>query len=228
MTALWRSIAPLCTLLALSPPTVAQDLLASPPFATNIAALPRLAGDGAVARMVNAELVKLDTRDLEELNCYYGTRSDGPFRAVEVLSEGPDFLSIFITTSTYCEGAAHPWTMERIVNFDLETGLQTDLRSLLPDTFQSADNQSEMLSVLFLTNVADLPGECVLAYAYAIRRGYLNFDLGVAKTKRAMMLWPDGLSYADTPCLDAALVPAEGLREAGFDARLVAALIPSP
>jgi hypothetical protein len=230
VTALRRTVAQLCTLLALSLPAFAQDLLPWPDLAPEIAALPRLAGDSDLARTVNAALDALDARDLEAVNCHYSNRSDGPFRAVEVLSDGPEFISFFITKGTYCDGAAHPWTAQEIVNFDLESGLQTDLRDLLPDTFQSADDQSEMLSVLFLTHVADLPGECVWAYAhaYAMRNSYLSFDLGLAESRGALMLWPQGLAFVHTPCLDAAFVSAERLGEAGFDSRLIKALTPSP
>jgi hypothetical protein len=202
----------------------AQDLIETPALGPDIAALPRLAGDGAIAAEVNAQLQALDEGDLDAVNCSGDSVSEGPSRTVEVLSDGPEFLSFLISKGTYCEGAAHPWWSQRIVNFDLETGQQTDLREFLPQGFAQADGRDDPMAVLFLNAVGDIPGECVGAYARAIREGYLQLDLGLAKSQGALMLWPGGLAYVETPCLDVAYVPLARLAEAGVDARLLKAL----
>jgi hypothetical protein len=202
----------------------AQELIVSPPFGSDIAALPRLAGNGAIAAEVNAKLQELDKSDLDGLNCYRDSGSEGPMRTVEVLSAGPEFLSFLISQGTYCEGAAHPWWSQRTVNFDLQTGQQTDLREFLPPDFARSDRKDDLLAVMFLNAVDDLPGDCIQAYAYAIREGFLGLDLGLAKSKGALVLWPGGLAYVETPCLDIAYVPLARLQEAGFDTRILRAL----
>lgn len=203
----------------------AQDLLPSPPLAPDVAALPRLAGEGAIIARVNAALAQRDQRDLDAVTCY-GGQPDGPFRTVEVFADGPEFLSLVISTSSYCEGAAHPWWHQDILNFDLETGEQTDLRAYMPTAFGS--NPEDALAVLFLNTVADLPGDCVQSYARAFRDGYLRFDLGLAEAEGALMIWPGGLAYVETPCLDLAYVPLARLQEAGFHGTLIRALSPTP
>jgi hypothetical protein len=196
------------------------EVLPQPPLAPDIAALPRLAGDGDIAARVNDQLALLDQRDLEALLCYGGLAED-PFRTVEVLSDGPEFLSLMIATSGYCQGAAHGWWGQRIVTFDLATGAETDLHDTLPFPPSLTDDS---LAVLFLNTVGDLPGECVVAYAAALRDGFLGFDLGLSEAEGALVLWPRGLAYVETPCLDLAFVPLERLREAGFDPRLIRTL----
>lgn len=225
MTRCWGTAALFAVLFA---PTqgAAQMLIPSPPLAPDIAALPRLNGDGVGFSDINALLDMLDARDLDALNCYGSAAPDGPFRTVEVLSDGPEFLSFQIDNSTYCEGAAHPWWHRKIVNIDLATGQETDLRAFLPRSFMPSGEPVDPLVVLFLNTVAELPGECVSAYGWALQNGYVQLNLGLVEAKGALMLWPDGLAYADTPCLDAALVPSAKLKEAGFDGRLMQALVP--
>jgi hypothetical protein len=209
----------LLLLLALPGPALAE-LVPQPPLAPDIAALPRLAVDVDIAAQVNGQLALLDQRDLDAVLCYGGPPDD-PFRTVEVLADGPDFLSLLIATSSFCQGAAHPWWNQRIVTFDLATGVETDLRDMLPF---SPNDPDSALAVLFLNTVGDLPGECVVAYAAALRDGFLGFDLGLSEAQAALVLWPQGLAYVETPCLDLALVPLDRLREAGFDPRLIRAL----
>jgi hypothetical protein len=204
----------------------AQELVPSPPLAPDIAALPRLKGDGAVVSQINVRLHQLDERDLENVNCNYGSRSDDPFRSVEVLSDGPEFLSFLIATGAFCEGAAHPWSSQEIVNFDLETGTETDLLAFLPEHLWGAANPEDWLAVLFLNYVADLSVDCAQSYAFAQREDHLQFDLGLVEAQGALMLWPHGLAYLETPCLDAAFIPLTRMEDAGFHGRLLHALAP--
>lgn len=214
----------LAALLALADTALAQDLLTTPPLATHVAALPRLAGNSSVAHKVNAELDKLDARDLAAVDCNADRQTGQPFRSVDVLSDGPDFLSLRISTGAWCERAAHPWALTEIVTFDLRAGKETDLRNLLPGKPKPVEDQNDLLFVLFLNSVDDLPGDCAATYATNMRAGYLTFDLGLDEANRALVLWPHGLAYVDQPCLDLAHVPVDRLTEAGFDRRLTDAL----
>lgn len=205
---------------------IAQDLVPSPNLAPDIAALPRLNGDGAVVSDINARLQHLDDHDLENLNCNGQSPPDGPFRAVEVLADGPEFLSFMIDIGAYCDGAAHPSWSREIVNLDLQTGEETGLREFLPPSGRPSQRRDDLLTVFFLNSVADLPGDCVQAYAWALSNGYLHLDLGLDEAEGALLLWPSGLAYVETPCLDTAYVPVDRLREAGFGERLTRALTP--
>ncbi|OZA07557.1 MAG: hypothetical protein B7Y02_13750 [Rhodobacterales bacterium 17-64-5] len=214
----------LCAMLVASGQAHAQTVTSIPPLGADIAASPRLVGEGAVIAKVNAALARRDQRDLDAITCF-GGKPDGPFRTVEVIADGPEFLSLIIRNSSYCAGAAHPWWSQEILTFDLETGSETDLLPYLPAAF-GTDPQEE-LAVLFLNTVADLPGDCVQVYTWALRDGHLRFDLGVVKAESALMLWPSGLAYVDRPCLDTAYVSMARLQEAGFHAKLIRALLPS-
>lgn len=222
-----RAAALLGAVVAASAPAFSQDLLPSPPLQPDIAALPRLAGETPAIRQINDELQRLDAFDLEALNCYGGSRSDGPFRSVEVLADGPEFLSLQIANSTYCEDAAHPWWEQKIVTFDLEDGHTTQLLEYLPFYWGTADNPQDLLSLFFINSVGDLPMECVLTYARAIRDSTLFLELGVAKAERALIIWPVGLPHVESPCLEAAFVPVERLVDLGFHGKLIDALTPA-
>lgn len=202
----------------------ADELIPSPPLAPNVAALPRLSGSGSLVARVNGLLQALDDSDFATVTCSDERRAEDPFRSVEVLSDGPAFLSFLVSTGTYCEGAAHPFSAQWTVNIDLETGAATNLRQFLPPSFIDAGVSEDALAVLFLNAVADLPGDCAQTYARAMREGYLAFDLGLVEADSALLLWPRGLAYAETFCTDLAYVPVDRLREAGFSDRLVQAL----
>lgn len=214
--------------LGLPFPVRAQELIPSPTLAPGVAALPRMAGRDAVSLAINAELEKLDARDLAAINCADGRRSESAGRSVEVLSDGPEFLSLSISAGSYCEGAAHPWWKQSVINFDLRTGKQSDLREYLPAAWVVNARPDEVLSSLFLNVVGELPGECLQTYTRAIAEGYLSFDLGLVENESSLILWPVGLARVEAPCLDVALVSADRLREAGFAPRLIAALADMP
>lgn len=220
------SVALLSAALSIGGQAAAQDLVPSPPLAPDIDALPRLKGNTPVVAQINALLDQRDARDLEALNCSYETPSDQPGRLVEVLADGPKFLSFVIAMGTYCEGAAHPWSAQSIVNFDLDTGKATDLQEFLPQTFTLEAEPDNPLAALFIDAVVDPPEDCLQAYSLAMRDGYLGFELGLVESNGAMMILPQGLAYVDTPCLDAAYVPVDRLREAGFGDKLIEALTP--
>jgi hypothetical protein len=221
-----RAAAVLCAMAAA--PALGQELLPSPPLQPDIMALPRLAGNSPAIQQINTELQRLDDVDLKVLNCYYGSRSDDPLRSVEVLSDGPEFLSLLIATSTFCEGAAHPWSEQKIVTFDLETGKTTELHEYFPPAWGTVEHPEDLLSIYFLNLLDDLPMDCVPAYARAVRNAWLYFDLGVSKADRALILWPSGVAPVESHCLQAIHVPVEQLLDAGFHGKLIDALSPKP
>lgn len=221
-----RAVAMLGAWLAAAP-SFAQELLQGPPLQPDIMALPRLVGDSPAIRQINDELERLDAFDLEALNCYYGSRSDNPLRTVEVLSDGPQFLSLLIDNSAFCEGGARPWWEQKIVTFDLAAGKATKLHEYFPPSWGNAEHADDLLSIYFINLVDDLAMDCVPAYARTIRTGYLFFDLGVSRSERALVLLPSGLAPVESACLEALYVPVEQLVEAGFHGKLIDALAPA-
>jgi hypothetical protein len=216
-------VASLGLMLATVVPATAQDIESSPDLAPDIAALPRLVGESAAVQRINDQLALLDQRDFETVSCGDPGRAQDPVRTIEILADGPDFLSVMITSGGYCEGAAHPWWTQSIANFDLKTGEATDLRQYFPQAWQGSD---ETLFLLFINTVGELSGECLQAYTALSRDEFYSFDLGLAETEAALVILPVGLPYIDSPCVMTAYVPATRLAEAGFGSRLVQALSP--
>lgn len=220
-----RAAALLCAMAAA--PALGQELLPGPPLQPDVTALPRLAGNSPAIQQVNAELQRLDESDLEAINCYHTDQPANPVRTVKVLSDGPEFLSLMISNSTYCTGTARIGSEQKLVTFDLEAGQTTELWEYLPFYWGTAENPEDLLTVFFLNEI-DLPMDCVPAYAWAIRTGYLFFDLGVSKADRALILWPAGVGPVESHCLVTASVPFDRLVDAGFHGKLIDALTPEP
>jgi hypothetical protein len=221
-----RAAALLCAMAAA--PALGQELLPSPPLQPDVTALPRLAGNSPAIQKINAELKRLDEFDLEALTCYHTDQPENSARSVEVLSDGPEFLSLMISNSTYCAGTDRSWSEQKIVTFDLEAGETTKLHEYFPPSWGTAEHSEDLLSIYFINLVDDLPMDCVPAYARAVRTGYIFFDLGIAKAERALVLWPSGLAPVETPCLEAIHVPVDQLVDAGFHGKLIDALTPAP
>lgn len=223
----YRHSLPLLAALLLGLPVAAQDLVQMPPLGPEIEALPRLAGNSPTDHRVNAQLDLLDADHLDRVTCQGGDH-DGAFRSVELLEDGPEFLSFVVTISTYCEGAAHPWTFEVAVNFDLQTGDRTDLTEYLPSLWKGPDVAHTNLSVLYINSVGALPEACLTAYARVIADGHLSVALAVNEAEGSLLMLPSGLAFVDTPCLDRANVPPAHLLEAGFQGKLIRALTKGP
>jgi hypothetical protein len=214
--------APVCA------PASADPLIPSPPMAPDVAALPRLAGDSAMAGYINKALDELDRRHFALVTCDAGTPDD-PYRAVDTLSAGPEFLSFFITLGGFCDGAAHPFSDRQLVTFDLASGLRTDLTDLLPPDWSEPREAAAQLFTLYRKNLSPpLDDECLATFTHIVTEGYLTFDLGPDARSQRLVLLPVGLPYVAMTCDNEALVPPDQLRAAGFDPRLVEALTGSP
>lgn len=218
----------LAFLLALAAPVGADPLVPSPPLAPDVAALPRLADDTDLSEVINDSLDEIDQRHLNLVTCDSGTPND-PYRSVEVLSDGPDLLSFHITLGGYCEGAAHPFTLNQVVTFDLATGLRTDLSDLLPPAWSASDSAAAHLLDLYRAHQqTPLTEDCQKILASLMAEGDLRFDLGPDTRSQRLLLQPIGLSHVALSCDYEAWVPLAQLRAAGFHPRLVETLSGSP
>jgi hypothetical protein len=210
-------------------PLLAETLKVSPPLAKDVAALPRLAADTTVATSVNAALEDLDKSHFGIMTCD-GENPDSAYRSVEILSDGPAFLSLFVIVGGYCQGAAHPWNTVETVNFDLATGQASDLRDYLPKAWSGPDKADEPLFTLYVESLdpSSLLDGCLDALVWGNDEKLLSFYLGVDQKAGKLMLLPTGLPYAASGCQTAAFASVDQLRAAGFHADLINILESSP
>lgn len=215
-------------LVASASSLVAETLLPMPPLADEVAALPRMGGDGEIATRINAALQELDDNHLAIVTCDDGNAEDA-FRSVDTLSDGPTFLSFVITVGGYCDGAAHPWAMQEVANFDLGSGAKTSLREFLPPAWSGPGKSEGPLLSLYLDAMEQpFAEDCVDSIIYAHEQHQLGFDLGLDQKAQKLMLLPEGLPYVVSGCEEAAWVSVDQLRAAGFHPRLVQALGGTP
>jgi hypothetical protein len=213
--------------IALVSPASGLELIPAQPLAAGVDGLPRVAGNGETVDRINSALKALDDRNLGSAMCGGETVSDDASVSVSVLSDGPEYLSLLISAGGYCEGAAHPWWIEDVVNFDLRSGEQSDLMDLLPQGWRSNADVMDPLRVLYLGAASEYflqPGkdqlqDCVGPYAKAVREGWLTIELAIDKTQHGLFMVPVGLAYVDSYCANSVVVPVEYLEGAGFDPR---------
>jgi hypothetical protein len=105
-------------------------LVVPPPVLKDVAAMPQIADPADDAeRHINAALKRLDLNVRKAAkNCKGGDWQ----RSVDAPMTGPGFLSLTITDSWYCEGAAHPDSDTFSMVYDLATGKPVDWTHLLP------------------------------------------------------------------------------------------------
>lgn len=214
--------------LVLCGPVAAQELIPSPPLAAGIEALPRLDGRTATARRANSALQALDDLHLGFLICDDGSMENSS-RRIEVLADGPDFLSFLIQIGGLCRGAAHPWFELQIVNFDLTSGRQTELADHLPESWIEAGDPVYPLYDLYLAALGqDVTEECRETLADALTERRLRFDLGLDTRTQALAVLPVGLPQVAKGCGNVAGLDPDTLRRAGFGPRLIKAVRGQP
>lgn len=218
-------VLPLLCLCALPIPAAADSLTSPAPIGDYLASLPRMTGDSAVAARVNAALDDLDRLQRVAITCE-GTSPDGAFRAVEVLSDGPDLLSLLISTGGACDGAAYPWGKTETVNFDLINGQPTDLMPFLPPAWVDPGPPDTQLFDLYLGSVdlTAIEEDCADILVTAAEAGRLSYFLAVDTGTGSLMILPEGLLHLESGCELPAFAQADRLRAAGFAPRLIEAL----
>jgi hypothetical protein len=213
---------------ALAAPLAAQELAARPPLAPNVEALPRLDGDTAIARQINTTLQMLDDQDLQSVTCD-GEDPEYAFRAVKILSDGPEFLSILLSSGGACEGANYPFSMTQMLNFDLETGSRTDLLQLLPEGWAERLNADEPDDDPLLSLYLELASEEIRDQCRdTLIAGSSDFEFGLDGQGGRLVILPDGLLNNELGCENEVLVPRDRLKAVGFRPRLLEALSATP
>ncbi len=209
--------------VGLATATAAQDLLPSPPLAANVEALPRVSGDTAIARQLNATLQLLDDQDFQSVTC---DEEDSEFasRTVKVLSDGPEFLSFLVSSGGACDGANYPFSETQMLNFDLETGSQTDLMQLLPDGWAEGPGANAPDDDRVLSLYLEMASEEIRAQCRDTLEGPVTFEFGIDGKGDRLVILPDGLLNNELGCETAVYVPVDRLAKAGFDRRLIDAL----
>ena len=228
MTRLAARLAALCVAVWATPGG-AETLTQPPPLAPDVAALPRLTGDSAVAARINASLHDLDQTQHYAITCE-DENPDGAYRSVQVLSDGPAFLSLLVITGGACPGAAHPWGQADTVNFDLSTGRQTDLMPFLPTAWTDPGPPEAKIFDLYLDNLdaATLEDGCLDDLISAAEGDRLWYLLAIDTGQQRLMILPDGLAHVASGCEQPAWIPVDLLRASGFAPRLVGAALGRP
>ncbi len=200
----------------------AGGLLPQPPLAEDVAAFPRVAGEDAAAKAINARLHLLDQGAAEMSDCDFT-------REVQVALDSARYLSLYGREGGYCQGAAHPFFAEYGLTFDRKTGAEVDWAGLLPETLLETGAEaydpnypfaSAALNAAYLAKADPVlvQQECKEAYGMG-----LSFDFWLQAGKGLAML-PSNLPYAQTACANTVYLSVGDLRAAGADAGLIAAL----
>jgi len=217
-------------------PVEAAELTWAPPLEEGFDALPRVAGDEAQAREINAYLDRIDAGDrAERAACLSEGGTNRQWgRSVEAPMTGPRFLSVLLTTGYYC-GGAHPDWEQKSLTFDLETGRLVDWALFLPadmalPRYESTDQWPQLLRSPSL--------KAWYARAAIAQRRIANGEdecAGVLMDSEPLDAWPDGrtnglalqvsgLSHAVSACTETVVMPLDELRRRGADPALIDAL----
>jgi hypothetical protein len=234
------AVTTLPVLLCLAPPGHAQTLTLTPPLAENVEALPRMIGKTEVADKVNSALEKLDEGKLNYLTCD-GENPDYAFRSVDVLSEGPAFLSILVNEGGRCGDLVQPWSIKETLNFDLASGDQIGSEWFLPDAWttnhwDAQNNRSAMalsprwLFDVYLEALAEAPpsDDCLDTLVAVYDLEQLNLILGVDSERRSLVVLPEKMPLIANDCELTALIGVETLKMKRFEYRVIERLEATP
>lgn len=191
--------------------------------------MPRVIGGGSATARINARLGELDA-EAKTFAADCNTDPPNSFfeRAVSLPFQGPGFLTVLESVGFYCPGAAHPsgWTFA--LTFDLATGREVEVSSLVPPRFREKDDDplpadtlraTPSLVDLYLVQAETLPEDCRAAVARAAM-----FQLWPDAGQRGLVLMPTSLAHAEQACADPVTLTQEVLRREGFDPALIRAL----
>jgi hypothetical protein len=204
----------------------AEDGQTSLRLPLTLESFPQISITGAAADQLSAAFSELNEYFRDDPNCFAYSGKVYPAE-IEVLSDGPKFLSLVFTHYS-CSGHSHSSLFQETVNLDLETGLRTKFLEYLPEQWIDSDDTQRYLQVLFVRFAEEFSADCANAYTYALPYDYMVVQLGLDETRHELLLQAHGLNYVDTPCSHIARVPVEWLKEAGFDRKLTEPLSPSP
>lgn len=222
-------------ILVAAPPAAAQSddlyrtsLVEIAPLATNVDAMPRLPGNSATQKRINARLASIDEETLTAARACWSQTGDTGFElATEVVFASADFFSITRLVNAFCAGAAHGAFFIEGVTFDMKTGEEVRWDQLFPPHFIAGREPhskhgfvigTDDLTRLYLDHATSLPVECGRAIQ-SENDGW--FRVWPSQGDLGLILMPTGLSHANQACADPAVLPASTLRDEGFAERLV-------
>jgi hypothetical protein len=199
------------------------EVVASPPLAHGLGALPRLQGDGPSVARINATLEGVDALPMA-LDCMAEPILPDTYleREAKVTFLDRHYLSITLAEGGVCTGAPHPFYEVSYLTFDMVTGEELSWDNILPETLWSAGRLTApaleaYLAVAVPPSDPDLATDCPTLIA----------DTGFAfwlDRERGLGLVPVGLPYILSPCLVEAYLDVTTLERLGFPAALTEAL----
>ena len=125
----------------------AAQLQARPKLSADIEAMPRLVGDSAAVRAINAELERSDATTGRNAAECAADADDSPgggwTRWITQPMTGPAYVTLREHLDVYC-GGAYPSTQQTAVTYDLQTGRRVDWVAALPGLGLSFSTFEEM------------------------------------------------------------------------------------
>lgn len=164
-------------------------------------------------------------------------------RDVTVNFNNDAFLSLSTNEGGYCEGAAHPFWVERHLTYDLTNGAPVDWLTVLPVVLLTDDAskpsepeygfKSLALTKLYLAHreqldLKELSADEAACRAYICGEPGVSFDLWLDQPNHALAIAPTGAAYIYTLCIKPVYIPMDTLRSLGADPRLIEALRSQP
>ena len=210
----------------------------SPDLAERFAALPRVKADSPQARAINARLDLRDALDRESRSECLAMKPENDNveweRSVEAPMTGPRFISLLITTNSYC-GGAHGNGEQTSMTFDLSTGETIDWSTMLPQTmalprYEATAHwpqllRSRSLKVWYGQQASEQrrqdngEGDCA-----EVLLGDEPLDAWLDAEKGGLALRVVGLADAASACAETVLMSPSELRQRGVAAELVTAI----
>lgn len=223
--------------------TNAAPLSIAPDLFKDVAATPRL-DDTVPNSRFNADMAKLDAWTAAEREPCLAPEMGQPYweRGVALPMAGPRYITVEKTEGSYCGGAHPNWSQIRLT-YDLNTGEAIDWNPLLPPEMLGSLTPDTMLFTLQTPTVRSVElaswyrAQVLAAMSEDARtREHCDEVLSPAEIESAgLLLWLDaetpglameiaGVAYADTVCLNPAVMPTSELRTRGVSAGLIDAL----
>lgn len=141
----------------------AASFVDTPNVSPTVAAAPRLVGETAAIRAINADLSILDAAARENAA---GCEGGGYSRTVTQPMTGPGYVSYWISDEYEC-GGPYPSASQIAVTYDLATGRRIDWTQAMPAWGLSADSPEDMaagsVAILHSATLADWYSRKMLA-----------------------------------------------------------------
>jgi hypothetical protein len=212
------------------------QLLRLPSLSSKAESLPRIAHPNQFERIINHDLLRLDTKAKRDALGCTGASDDGHRmfyeRSVNVLSPGPRYLAIAVNVSTDC-GGVHPYYYQFTLTYDVETGRPVDWAKILMKTDAKNDKvnpdselpfalpavRSRSLQKLYRAGWKDAD-QCsvddIASAAPSEDSEFTSFMLAPVPEKHGLSVLPVNLSSSVAACAQPVILGRKAMDELGI------------